>query len=243
MHSLTAKDLLAAWERGLSQTSARRLILLLAEVYPELSPAELWQLPVGRRDGLALAAREQLFGGRLVSLAHCPACAQPLEFELDAADIRIAEPPLQGDNLSCQCDGYQLSFRLPDSRDLALAESQPHPEAAYQLLISRCLLEAKRGKREHSAAELPPKVLAALEEAMSAADPQANTQLDLSCPACTHRWLAAFDIASFLWRELQAWAQRIIGEVHLLAKHYGWSEADILAMTPTRRRLYLEQLA
>ncbi len=243
MHSLTAKDLLAAWERGLSQTSARRLITLLAEVYPELGAAQLWQLPIGQRDGLALAARERLFGGRLVSLAHCPACSQPLEFELDAADIRAPEPTPPSGHLHCEKDGYHLSFRLPDSRDLVLAEAQANPAAAYQLLMARCLLDAKRGKRVHPVSELPEQVLAALEDAMSAADPQANTQLDLSCPACAHRWLAAFDIASFLWRELHAWAQRIIGEVHLLAKHYSWSEADILAMTPTRRRLYLEQLS
>lgn len=252
MHTLTAKDLLVAWERGLSQTSARRLITLLAEIYPELGEGLLLQLPLGRRDGLALAARERLFGARLVSLAHCPACAQPLEFELGVADIRVAELPPLPEQLSCQCEGYELAFRLPDSRDLILAEAQPNPEAAYHILMERCLLGArfkrdnpasKHGKYRNQASELPPQVLAAVEDAMAAADPQANTQLDLSCPVCAHRWLAAFDIASFLWRELHTWAQRIIGEVHLLAKHYSWAEADILAMTPTRRRLYLEQLS
>lgn len=243
MHSLTAKDLLAAWERGLSQTSARRLITLLAEVYPELGEGSLLQLPLGRRDGLALAARERLFGARLVSLAHCPTCAQPLEFELGVADIVVADLPPVPEQLSGIWEGYQLDFRLPDSRDLIVAETQSSPEAAYQALMARCLLDARHGNHHHQAHELPAQVLSALEDAMAAADPQANTQLDLSCPACDHRWLAAFDIASFLWRELHTWAQRIIGEVHLLAKHYSWAEADILAMTPTRRRLYLEQLS
>jgi hypothetical protein len=243
MHSLTAKDLLAAWERGLSQTSARRVITLLAEVYPELGEGLLLQLPLGQRDSLVLAARERLFGNRLVSLAQCPTCAQPLEFELGVGDIRVAELPPLPEQLSCEREGYVLDFRLPDSHDLMFAEAQANPEAAYHALMSRCLLGAKRGKHRHQASELPVPVLAALEDAMAAADPQANTQLDLNCPACAHRWLAAFDIASFLWRELHAWAQRLIGEIHLLAKHYSWTEADILAMTPTRRRLYLEQLS
>lgn len=242
MHSLTAKDLLAAWERGLSQTSARRLITLLAEVYPELGTEPLWHLPIGQRDGLALATREHLFGRRLVSLACCPACAQSLEFELDAADVRAPEIDPISSPLSCAHDGYELRFRLPDSHDLALAEQQPNPEAAYQLLLGRCVLEATCGEHHHPVSDLPLQVLAALDDAMAAADPQANTQLALNCPACAHQWLASFDIASFLWRELHAWAQRVIGEVHLLAAHYAWAEADILAMTPTRRRLYLEQL-
>jgi hypothetical protein len=243
MHSLTAKDLLAAWERGLSQTSARRLISLLAGVYPELGEEQLWQLPIGQRDGLALAARERLFGGRLVSLAHCPACAQPLEFELDVADIRLSDISPESASHSCQWKSYQLNFRLPDSRDLLLAEAQPDPDAALQLLLNRCLLAASSGRGQHKLSDLPAGALAALEEAMAQADPQANTQLDLQCPACAHRWLAALDIASFLWRELHAWALRLLGEVHLLAKHYSWSEAEILAMSPTRRRLYLEQLS
>jgi hypothetical protein len=243
MHSLTAKDLLAAWERGLPQTSARRLINLLAGVYPELGEEQLWQLPVGRRDSLALAARERLFGGRLVSLAHCPACAQPLEFELDVADIRLPDISPESASHNCQWKSYQLSFRLPDSRDLLLAETQPDPHAALQLLLNRCLLGASSGRSQLKVSDLPAGALAALEEAMAQADPQANTQLDLQCPACAHRWLATLDIASFLWRELNAWALRLLGEVHLLAKHYSWSETDILAMSPTRRRLYLEQLS
>lgn len=242
MHTLTAKDLLAAWERGLSQTSARRMITLLAEVFPELGAEQLWSLPVGQRDALILTARERLFGRQLVSLTHCPACSQTLEFELDAAAIKVPDITPPSKNLNCASDGYQLRFRLPTSRDLALAENQPNPDAAYRLLLMQCVLDARRGKRAYPAQELPSAVLVALEEAMAAVDPQANTQLDLSCPGCSHHWLASFDIASFLWRELNAWALRMIGEVHQLASRYGWCEADILAMTPTRRRLYLEQL-
>lgn len=251
MHPLTAKDLLATWERGLSQTSVRRLISLLAGVYPGLSEEQLWLLPIGQRDGLALAARERLFGGRLASIAQCPACAQPLEFELDVADLRLSNlpPELPPDAAPHSCHWnnggkhYELRFRLPDSLDLLLAEAQPHPEAALQLLLGRCLLAAKSGRSQLKVENLPSGALAALEEAMSQVDPQANTQLDLSCPACNHRWLAALDIGSFLWREFHAWALRLLGEVHVLAKHYCWAEADILAMSPTRRRLYLEQLS
>ncbi len=52
----------------------------------------------------------------------------------------------------------------------------------------------------------------------------------------------AFDIVSFLWNELNAWAIRTLREVHILASAYGWSETDILAMSPWRRQFYLEVL-
>jgi len=66
----------------------------------------------------------------------------------------------------------------------------------------------------------------------------------------SHRWCpgadrfdAGFDIGSFLWAELDAWAARILGEVHELASVYGWSEHDILEMSAVRRQAYLHLIA
>ncbi len=77
---------------------------------------------------------------------------------------------------------------------------------------------------------------------MEEADPQGNVQLALDCPACGHRWLQAFDILTYLWREIDDWAQRTLREVHLLASAYGWSEQAILALSARRRHMYLEMV-
>jgi citrate lyase gamma subunit len=89
-------------------------------------------------------------------------------------------------------------------------------------------------------AELPAEAIDAAVARMAEADPQADVQLDLTCPACGHRWLALFDIVPFLWSEINAWAQRTLQDVHRLASAYGWREADVLALTPWRRQVYLE---
>jgi hypothetical protein len=62
----------------------------------------------------------------------------------------------------------------------------------------------------------------------------------LTCPQCAHQWQAPLDIVSFLWSEVHAWAIRLLREIHELASAYGWSEAEILALSPWRRRAYLE---
>ncbi len=85
-------------------------------------------------------------------------------------------------------------------------------------------------------------MVAAVEDRIAALDPQADIQLALSRPACGHRWQAAFDILSFLWTELGEWAARTLRDVHRLALAYGWSERDILALSPVRRRHYLGML-
>ena len=51
------------------------------------------------------------------------------------------------------------------------------------------------------------------------------------------------DVAAFFWTELNAWAVRLLREIHALASAYGWREADILALSPKRRDLYLELIS
>ena len=71
---------------------------------------------------------------------------------------------------------------------------------------------------------LPDTVVAAISKDMAEADPQAEIELALACPACGHAWFALFDIAAFLWSEIHAWAQRTLHDVHILARAYGWRE-------------------
>jgi len=75
--------------------------------------------------------------------------------------------------------------------------------------------------------------------AMATADPQAETELSLKCVECGLEWQEPFDIESFFWMEVQAWAMRTLREVHQLAAAYGWGEKEILKMHPRRRSLYL----
>jgi hypothetical protein len=92
--------------------------------------------------------------------------------------------------------------------------------------------------------QIPSGVAAALESEMTAtiaaADPLAEIVLELECPDCGAAWSAPFDIVRFLWSEVEAWVMRILDEVHVLASRYGWSEAEILALSPQRRQHYRE---
>ncbi len=88
--------------------------------------------------------------------------------------------------------------------------------------------------------DVPAAVLEIAEQQLADRDPQADVRLRLVCPACEHATTMIFDIASFLWHEIDAWACRILREVHTLASAYGWTEEAILALTPFRRQCYLE---
>jgi len=110
-------------------------------------------------------------------------------------------------------------------------------------LLARCIIDVKRADSdggEVAVEILPAPIADAIAARMSEADPQADVELSLTCPACGHAWLQPFDIASYLWAEIGDWAKRVLREVHALALAYGWDEADILAMSAQRRRMYLQ---
>jgi hypothetical protein len=79
-------------------------------------------------------------------------------------------------------------------------------------------------------------------EELAEADPLAEIQIALGCPTCANQYTEAIEIASFLWAEIEACAKRLLWEVHALATAYGWTEPDVLALSPARRALYLEMV-
>ena len=66
-----------------------------------------------------------------------------------------------------------------------------------------------------------------------------ETLASTACPSCEVVLNEPLDLAAFCWAEVEARAPRLMAEVHTLASHYGWSEADILAMSRVRRNAYL----
>lgn len=252
MRALTAAELLAVWENGAALSSPRRALLLLGTAHPEHAPAELARLPIGQRDDLLMQLRAAAFGEKLEATATCPHCGEKLEMAFNTEELRASPnnvggvPPPREDvatPLTLDHADHALTFRLPDSSDLIEISVHHDPATAESALLHRCVLSARRGERALSSAELPAPVIAALAAKLAEADPQADLRLALNCPACEHRWEESFDIVAFFWREIDAWAGRILREVHTLAAAYGWREAEIVALSPARRRLYLEMVA
>jgi hypothetical protein len=248
MRPLTASQLLSLWEYGLTQPPWQRALSLLAAALPDSNPDTLVNLPVGQRDSQLLTLREYVFGPHLTSLATCPSCNELLELNFNVADIRAenssdpseAEENNPDEALSLVMGDYRMTFRNPNSLDLGEITSMSTPEQARLCLLERCLLSAEENEETRTAAELPDRVTSAIAERMTYADPQGDVQITLICPACAHQWQTAFDILSFFWIEINAWARRILREIHILASVYNWSEREILALSPQRRQSYLQ---
>lgn len=237
--------LLEAWDHAAELPPGRRALALLAAVSAdEREPAPP---TIGETDRRLLDLRESLFGPRLAALARCPRCSETLECELAVPDLR--EPPstaparLDPERLvRLEIEECRIVCRLPAPPDLDAIAGLPASEAPLALL-ERILVEAVRGETPLPPSRWSRTMLAAVDDALQAADPQASIRLDLACPACAHAWNEPFDPGAYLWTELDAWAQGTLREVDALARGYGWTEPEILALSPRRRRHYLGLLA
>jgi len=240
MRPLSTSELLGVWERGLAERPVERAHALLVVACPEIPPDDLRRLSVGQRDACLFALRGWTFGPEAVGLATCPDCGERHELTFPLADLTAIPGAEAFDGTALTEDGFELSFRLPNSLDLAAIASQKDAACARLQLFERCLLSVRREGRDVSPGDVPEEVITQVAERMGKADPQGDIEIALCCSKCHRRWQEPFDIVSFFWTEIHAWAGKILMEVHSLASAYGWREADILAMHPWRRQFYLE---
>jgi hypothetical protein len=221
--------LLDGWERAraLERPWSELALLALTEPGPR---ANLALLPIGERDRRLLELRSAVLGRRMEAEIDCPACGERLELELDAQQLQ-ADGPVGADR-TVRYAGRTVDVRPPDSNDVAAALGAADPEHA---LLARCT--------DLGGEPLPDDLREAVIRRMAELDPGAELVLDARCPGCGEAWRQALDPAAFVLDEVDRLAMRLLREVDQLARAYGWREGDVLALSPARRRAYLELAA
>ena len=231
MRALAGSELLMLWERGASRHALDRSALLAAAARPDWPVDAIADLPLGAVNKSLLELRAACFGSRIDGHADCPRCGQRLSFSVDANELLATAPDDDSSN-SREAEVAGLRVRTPSLRDLAAVSPEADAEHAARRLLARCTLAG-------DAAQLDEAARLAVEQKLDALDPHADLTLAVQCVACGHADLVQLDAGQLLWDEIESRAQALLHEVHLLASAYGWSEPQILALTPARRASYL----
>lgn len=227
---------LDVWEAGLPRTPAARAVLLL-EAAGE-SGAGAW--PVGRGHLALLEAWCGTDRG-LEVLADCPACGAALDLALDPRALAGAGPDT-GPTVTVTDGGYRVTAHPPTVGDLAALDPEDDTESMRRQLLGRCVVRATLAGQPVAAEAFPDRLVELVEAALDAADPAADIRLSLACPECAAAWSEPLDPLAFAWSSLEGAARRLAADVHRLAHAYGWSEPEILALSPFRRQLYLSAI-
>ena len=232
MAGLGPRDVLAAWEAGSTQDRVRRAATLLAMARGQLDRVgEAAALDVGTRDVLLAGLLCSVSGGHVPACADCPGCGVVLDVPVDVAAVAALPVHEPGERLSVIVDGTEVPFRLPTTADLIAVVGLP----AYQaraVLLATCL-----GAEPGSAHA--PETGAAVEAAMEQAAPAGAVDLVVCCAGCGLESVMPLDVPALVWAEIEAQVMALLQDVHALATSYGWTEADVLELSPRRRALYL----
>jgi hypothetical protein len=231
MRALGPADLLELWETCLGMHPLDRSALLCAWARPHLPADGIADLPLGTVTETLLELRAVSFGARIASHVDCPHCGERLALSLETDQLLGVSPRAE---VSPTVEVASSWVRALGLRDLAAVAHERDPERAARLLFKRCVRD-----RGDTAEIIPNPDLRAVEDALEALDPNADLALAARCECCGEDLTVALDPGVLLWDEVDARARALLGEVHLLARAYGWTEGEILGLGAARRAAYL----
>ncbi|RKI65395.1 hypothetical protein D7X55_16475 [Corallococcus sp. AB049A] len=250
LRALTGREewsLAQAGERPGPRAVSELLAACLARLgdYPRVDASLAACLTRGDRHHLALHLRARLYGDRLTLVARCPApgCEAVADVDVRLSALSPERPLDAPEVLTVALPEGTAEVREPTGEDDAvLADAQGSRAERAALLWSRLVVVDGRALTPSSWLGLPARSRHAVALALADGTSAPDLGLLARCPKCS-AWLELeLDPFALLTRELRGGAARLETEVHVLAFHYHWSEADILALPRARRWRYLELL-
>ena len=221
------------------------------------------QLLVADREYLLLRLRQATFGDRIRAHLYCPwaDCGERMsvDFSIDELPVResvqkgpvyemtLSPMALAGSAAAGNLGGGEVAFRLPTGADqeelsglLASDEAQ-----ALTLLLARCVerLGARAIPGADVVAGLSGLARAEIETEMLRAAPMVEREIETACAECRRSFATPLDLPRFFFGELRTNNELLYQEVHYLAYHYHWSEAEIMTMPRAKRAVYLGVLS
>jgi hypothetical protein len=218
------------------QPAPQVVTALLASSLNDHDEQELWSLPVGTRLEYLLALLA-LDGERPLSTERIcanDACGEPIEIELTLAELVALAVERDAGPVPVDVGGRTVAVRRPTGVDqLAWQTAEFRREADARRALAGRLLDPDAG------AELDDELVAAVEAALTDADPLICLELEVVCPYCSKTRTYELEVLELVLARFRERQQRLVEEIHTLASHYHWTEAEILAVPGGRRGRYL----
>jgi hypothetical protein len=233
------EDLMLLEAEMLDMTAAMTLLGSIA-ARAEEDPLDWAALPGTDIDAALLCVRRAVFGDLLRANVVCSAhgCGRRIDVSFSIGEFLAHHTPRRARGVRpagseapdwfCLADAPAM-FRPPTGEDIVAAAAESYPERE---LARRCIRPVG----------LRPPLLRRILRAIEAMAPSFSDELQAKCAECGATVEIFFNARSFVLGELHGQAAFIYGDTHLLAHHYHWPEAEILALPRGRRTHYVELL-
>jgi len=174
----------------------------------------------------------------MLGMAHqwiptsCVECGIKFQLEVDFEALPVGEAGPGFPFVTVDTEAGPLELRVPTGLDEVAIGILGDDAEAERALLRRCVV---RGALPEA---LSASDLKRIESALDEVSPWVVTELAGSCPECGTTHAVGLDPYVVMRRSASA----LYDEVHTLAWHYHWSEAEILALPRARRQLYLSRV-
>lgn len=238
MRRLGSSDVLAIWEENRYRSSTHRALSILGRVLPDALADDLAGLPLGQRSSLLLEAHGRDVESTLDGVCDCPECGSLVSVTVAIFEL-LQQAECARHETDVDVDGQKFRCRPPNSDDLLAIAKLQTARDARDALLTRCVKPLSDGVTIGDCGET---AIAKLEQHIADCDPLAEIVLDTTCPDCNTEWQVDLDVVEFVWNALDEQAQQLLLTIDVLARAYGWSEPEILALSPARRAWYLDRV-
>ena len=249
---LKESDLAVDFHQALRPLLVTEVLRCCTESAAPLAADFFWALTISTRIECLLTVACGAQGAGLPVVLRCPetGCREPLELELLAEEIAGLRMQMNAVELiAVACGDARLYLRRPTGRDqLAWLDARFADEETATRTMLRSLLDedaaAVAAYGQTSEAVLArAECVRVLNDALEEHDPLVSFKMIVGCPYCNVEHAHEVDLAELALERLRQQQRRLVADIHLLARHYHWSEAQIFAVPHWRRALYLNIIA
>lgn len=189
-------------------------------------------LSVGDRQFLMRELAAQIDADPIWVHLNCGSCDGKMDVCFRYADLPVKNATAEFPEFTLRLGKKSLRVRVPNGADQEAIAALPHSEPALAFLLQRIALPTGKNSVDFS---WDATAAQAVEAAVEAAAPELGTTLVAPCPHCAAENQVAVDLYAFIGRAGREWLM----EIHQIASAYHWTEEQILALPPPRRKYYL----
>ncbi|KQR15992.1 hypothetical protein [Cellulomonas sp. Leaf334] len=233
-HLTSAHATLTLWEALTSTVPAARGAVVLTARGTVADVASACDAPLAASAAAALDELRERSGPTLATVLGCPTCGQVLDVPLDLRALADSAQSAHDESDPLErrvaCASGEVVVRAPTTSDVLDAITSSDPA---RHLRERC-------ETWPPGAGTTDDDLAQVARAADDLTGLAAATVRASCPGCGQDVTADVDVVDLLTDQVTEQARTLLADVAELAAAYGWSQDAVLAMTPVRRRAYLD---
>jgi len=203
------------------------------------TPGMIRELAVGDRQYLMRRLAVLLGIDRMWLNAYCRGCAAPFDVSVQNSLLPVKQADEGFPYVQVETSLGVCRFRVPLGSDQEFVAGLAADQEALRTLLGRCLVTVDGASVAADAgliSRLQDAEIGRIEAAMERVAPEVTTSAETRCPECGALNVVQIDPYVCLSHGLGD----IYAQVHVLAIHYHWSEADILGLPRGRRQVYLD---